>query len=334
MRKNNFTRNIRFRLRQLKNLIVTLRKKGIFTFLAFVALSFSIWYVLAINENQAKTIRVPIEYYNQPEGTTLLQNAPTYIEVEIEDIGQNMLEYKYKGIPPLKIDLANYNNGQDAFIITRNSLTSQLSTQFKNSTKITSFHPDSISIRYTPEPGKRVPVVINGDITAAQNRGYNDDATCTPDSVTIYALAHTLKQTHCIYTEEIDCTNLTDTTSITAKLIPVKGALITPQKVKINIPIEHYNTVTLNVPITIEKTPIQYNVTTYPQTVEITCLVPGSKSVTAQDFVIGDSFDKIKPSKEMPIKILKSPSFVDINLIRFSGGQDTYECRIEKIVDE
>lgn len=309
--------------------MANLKKKGVFTFLAFVALSFSIWYILAINEHQANTVKVPIEYYNQTEGTTLLQNAPQYIEVEIEDIGQAMLEYKVKGIPPLRINLDNYNNDQDAFIITHNSLVGQLNNQFKNSTRVKSFRPDSISIRYTPEPGKRVPVVIDGKITAAANKNYNNNAVCTPDSVTIYALASTLERTTHIHTEEINCINLSDTTHLTAKLQPIKGAIISPQSVDIIIPIEHYKTITLNVPITIENTPIQYNVTTIPQNVEISCVIPASHNITSDDIIIGDTFDNIIPNKRMPLNILKAPEYV--NNIIYSGAQDTYECRIEQV---
>lgn len=309
--------------------MAVLKQKGIFTFLGFVALSFSIWYILAINEHQANKVKVPVEYYNQPEGTTLLQSAPQYIEVEIEDIGQAMLEYKYKGIPPLRVNLSEHNNNQDAFVVTHNSLISQLNNQLKNTTRIVSFKPDSISIRYTAEPGKRVPVVIDGTITAANNKGYNNNAVCTPDSVTIYALEATLQRTTHIHTEEINCTNLTDTTYITANLQPIKGAIISSQSVDITIPIEHYKTITLNVPITIEKTPIQYNVVTIPQNVEISCVIPGSQNITADDIIIGDTFDNIVPNRKMPLHILKAPDFV--NNIIYSGAQDTYECRIEEI---
>ncbi len=321
--------DLHHKARQGTSLLHNLKQKGVFTYLGFVALSFAIWYILAISERQENSIKVPIEYYNQPAGSTLLQDPPRYIEVQIKDVGQALLDYNIRGVKPLRINLANHNNDVDAFVVTHNNLISHMGPLFKNTTEIVSFKPDSISIRFTPEPGKKVPVIVTGNITAAHNRSYNNNATATPDSVTIYASAATLRETNAIYTQEIELNDLAESTQLNVQLKNIRNAKIIPDNVTVTVPIERYKTITLSVPITIENVPIQYQVTTIPRSAEIICIAPSNQEVRVEDFIIGDTFDITASGRAMPLKILQAPSYVSD--IIFADANDTYECRIEEI---
>ena len=292
----------------------SLQSKELFTYLGFVLLAASIWFILAVNDNRETTIQIPIELTNLPNEAVLLQDMPQYIETRVRDKGAVIMNYGVNGLDRLQIDFQDHNNGNDAIVINNNSLIEYARKQLKATSTILAFSPDSIRISYTCDEGKRVPVRIQGDITTSLYSTISDSIYTTPDSITVYGNAAALRKIDCAYTDEVVLQDLSDTTFYKARIVPVAGTRIKPDSVTIVIPIEEYTTKTLLVPITIGGVPRSYSIMTFPSHVKLTCLVPMSKygDIVEEAFLVGNTFDQIQstPGSYGSIYVANAPDYV------------------------
>lgn len=290
------------------------RSKEIFTFLCFVLLAASIWFILAINDNRETTIKIPIELTNVPNEAVLLQDMPSYIETRVRDKGAVIMNYDVNGMNSLKIDFQNHCNDKDAIVINNNSLIEYARQQLKTTSTILAFSPDSIRINYTCEEGKRVPIKIDGEISTSLYSTLSDSIYTIPDSITVYGNDNTLRKIDYALTEEVILQDLSDTTQYKARIIPEQGTRIKPDSVTIVIPVEEYTTKTLLVPISIGGVPRGYSIMTFPSHVKLTCLVPLSKygKVVEEAFLVGNTFDKIQstPGSYGSIYVANAPDYV------------------------
>lgn len=332
MNKTPLRSRINITLRRIKAAWHSPQGKEIFTFLCFVILAASIWFILSINEDRERTIQIPIELTEIPQETVLLQDMPPYIEARIRDKGPVILSYNLKNTPPIKIDFERHDNKKDAIVISNNSLIEYARKQLKATTSILDFAPDSIRIGYTHDQGKRVPLVSQAHITTSPHSTLSDSIYIIPDSVTIYGKANILKNITKAYTEEIVLNNIADTTRIKAAVKEIAGTRIIPDSVSIVIPVEEYTTKTISIPIAIGDIPEGYTVMTFPSHVTLTCLVPISKynQTVSENFLIGNTFDKLQktPGSYGAIVVTHAPDYAR-NIIL---SQDSIEYIINENV--
>lgn len=279
-------------LNRLKKITRSPQGKELLTFLVFLLLAAGVWCILAINENRERSVQIPIEMVNIPDQTMLLQNMPTHIEARIRDKASVLLSYNIGKIQPIKIDFNDHNNLKDAVIINNNSLAGYAHQQLKATTSILSFTPDSIRVSYTQGQGKRVPVIPSGNVTTLPHCTATDSIYTTPDSVTVYGSVNTLRKIDCVYTEDFELLNISDTARHEVKIKEIPQTRIVPDHTTIIVPVEEYTGKTITVPITISNIPDKYAVMTFPSSVQVSFLVPISQysSVTSDNFLVGNDF--------------------------------------------
>ena len=313
MRKQRIRSRFKLAFLRLKSLWHSPQGKEVFTFLGFVVMAASIWFILAINDNQERTVQIPVELSGTPKEAVLLQDMPSHIEARIRDKGPIILGYSINGVSPIRIDFTNHDNGKDAIVINENTLLKYARKELKATTSILDIAPDSLRIGYTRESGKRVPVIISGTIIPSPHSAFSDSTYTTPDSVTVYSKASILKEIKAVYTEDFVLENIDDTTRINVKIKGIQGARIIPDSTTVVAPIEEYTTKTISVPVAIGDIPSGYNIMTFPSHINVTCLVPISKynTITGEEFLVGNSFEAIQstPGSFGPIFIINAPQY-------------------------
>lgn len=298
MNKSPIRSRINITLRKIKNAWRSPEGKEVFTFLCFVVLAAGIWLILSISENRERTIQIPIKLTEIPQETILLQDMPPYIEARIRDKGPVILGYNLKNTPPIEIKFDRHDNRKDAIIINNNSLIEYARKQLKTTTSILAFTPDSIRVNYTNDEGKRVPLIAQGIVSTSPHSTKSDSIYTTPDSVTIYGKAATLKSIKQAYTEDFVLDDVADTVHITVGIKEIAGTRIIPDSAIVTIPVEEYITKTLSVPIAIDAIPSGYTLMTFPSHITVTCMIPMSKytQTVSEDFLIGNTFDRLQNS--------------------------------------
>ena len=302
------------KLREIWQYVHSLQSKELLTYFGFVLLAASIWFILAVNDNRETTLQIPVELTNVPSEAVLLQDMPQYIETRVRDKGAVIMNYGVNGVGRLEINFNDHNNGKDVILVNNSSLLEYARKQLKATSTILAFTPDSIRLNYTCEEGKRVPVIIDGDIQPSFYSTFSDSILAKPDSVVVYGNAAALRKVDCAYTEEVSLHNLSDTTYYRARVIPAAGTRVKPDSVTVVIPVEEYTTKTLLVPITIGGVPRSYSIMTFPSHVKLTCLVPMSKygEIVEEAFLVGNTFENIQrtPGSYGSIYVANAPDYV------------------------
>lgn len=292
--------NIRNRLASLRNRMCHITRspqgKELFTFFVFVLLSAGVWCILAINENRERSVQIPIELVNLPDQTVLLQNMPTHVEARIRDKASVLLSYNVGKIQPIKIDFNNHSNLKDAIVVNNNNLAGYVDQQLKATTSILSFTPDSIRVGYIQGEGKRVPIVAKGNITTSPHCTATESLYTMPDSATVYGKAGILKNIDCVYTEEFELQNVSDTVRHEVRIKAIPDTRIIPNHTTVIAPVEEFISKSVTVPVTIADVPQGYTVMTFPSSIQVSFLVPMSQysTVTGDNFLVGNNFESFR----------------------------------------
>ena len=147
-----------------KDNLKTNKGKKLIQFSLFLAISFTFWMAITLNENFHYDVNFPITISNIPPKVTLISETPRSIKVSLNAKGIHYLKFKFWSEPLIKIDFKTHS--QNNRISLGNSELQELTRNiFGNNSQALSFAPDSINIYYTNNPGKLVKLFIDHEIS-------------------------------------------------------------------------------------------------------------------------------------------------------------------------
>ena len=160
-------------------------KKGpLKTFLFFLGFSTIIWVFVQFSKQYTTVIELPVSYINLPKDKILLENAPKYLDLKIQDKGFNIAIYKF--FPrKLEIDLSEAEPLDGKLVynleLHKEAIFSKLRIDYENA----GFLQENLKIDFQQRAVKRVPV--NSKINLGFSVGYSalDKIKLQPDSITV-----------------------------------------------------------------------------------------------------------------------------------------------------
>lgn len=206
-------------------------------FLCFVAVASMFWLVLSLNDNVTETFDVSVRVENVPDTVTFINDLPSTIHVTVKDRGSNLVRNGMFNNPHVNFNFRDFaNNG--VFLVRKQEFSSALKSAFGNSAQIASSSVDSLYSRYATGKGKRVPVVVCADVTAAPGSIISKFPEPEVKSVLIYSDPEDADTISRVYTDKIVKRNLSKTQVVDVKLRPIVNAKIKPSSIKVTIPVE------------------------------------------------------------------------------------------------
>ena len=142
---------------------------------------------------------------------------------------------------------------------------------------IVSVLPESINIKFTDLPGKKVPV--RADIIVEPREDYTQNGALiqSQDSVMLFSDAKTLNEINEVYTYHVKETDLTDTLRRKVMIAPLNGAITEPRSIDIMVPIEKLKTQTRSVKIVVRNAPVGVKMLLFPSDIDVTYRSPVSR---------------------------------------------------------
>lgn len=316
-------------IKQLKLFkIESSRTRSILLYSVFVVISAVLWCFLTLNNNITIECELPVKVI-KPTNVRFLTDVPDTITVTVTDKGTSLVKRFLMPSPKLELRFDEYSDGENTFKVDASQLRRAIARQFGRTATMTSILPEVINARYTDQPGKRVPVVLDVEVEPAVMHTRSGIITRDHDSVLVYADYKTLKQITEVYTYHVQETNLTDTLHRRVALSPIKGAVMEPRSIEITIPIEKLLTRSMRVPISVRNAPDNINVVLFPSNVEVTYRAPMSevhKESTLTVVVDYNNIDLRNRGHKVPIQAGEVPgSYEDVRL-----AVDSVEYIIEK----
>ena len=264
-------------------------------FLFFLALSAVFWVIQALNETYEEEFTVPIELKNVPGNVVITTDLPDAFRVNLRDKGIMLVNYRYaKRLNPVVVDFNAYSNASGHVVIPVAELLRQVAAQLAPGTQLLSMKPDTLEFYYNYGLCKRVPVVVQGSFRAGRLFTISAMQTAA-DSVTVYASKALLDTITAAYTRPLNLGELTDTTSLRADFLPVRGAKFVPAQVGVTFCVDRLVEKTVQVPVQQVNFPASKQLRTFPATVKVTFQVAMGlyRRITSDNFVLVVNYEDL-----------------------------------------
>ena len=298
------------KLIELKEFLSSSKGRDILLYLVFVIISFAFWAILSLNNLIQDNYKVRFRITGIPQGVTMINDYPREFNVTVKNNGYVLLKYMIGDNPEITVDFKEYANGNGQILISRQELEDMLVAEFGSGTSIVSFSPESLSIKYTSLPGKKVPVEIFGDYVANFQYVVNGEIVAVPDSVTIYSDAGNLSAINKVRTEKIISRNLTDSLYVKIAIQNIKDVRAVPDSVDVMIPVEPLVTKRSSIPVIVKNLPENVSVVVFPSYVQVSYLLPMSLYNERLDdkFEASVDYGDIQGNKaKLPVRIEIAP---------------------------
>lgn len=298
------------KLIELKEFLSSSKGRDILLYLVFVIISFAFWAILSLNNLIQDNYKVRFRITGIPQGVTMINDYPREFNVTVKNNGYVLLKYMIGDNPEITVDFKEYANGNGQILISRQELEDMLVAEFGSGTSIVSFSPESLSIKYTSLPGKKVPVEIFGDYVANFQYVVNGEIVAVPDSVTIYSDAGNLSAINKVRTEKIISRNLTDSLYVKIAIQNIKDVRAVPDSVDVMIPVEPLVTKRSSIPVIVKNLPENVSVVVFPSSVQVSYLLPMSLYNDRLDdkFEASVDYGDIQGNKaKLPVRIEIAP---------------------------
>lgn len=300
-----------------KNVKATRGFRKFLTFLVFVVIAALFWFILALNDNLQEDMEVKIHVYNIPDSVTFITDPPKELHVMVRDRGTNLWRNSLFGQATVELNFREYGH-DGVFAVSRGELTAGLKKVFGQSATLVSASIESIRTSYTTAPGKRVPVDVVWDVTAAVGKVINGKPKTEPSGVLVFGNRDALDSISRVLTEKVRGMALEESKTYTVKLRNIPGVRIVPPEVKVTVEVEQLVRKQVRVNIQIDNLPADEDLLLFPSTANVEYYLPMSKFGVADDKVevVVDYRDLENGSKQLPLHIgHHSPDLENVRLL-------------------
>ena len=313
--RRNFKRAYLNATKDMKDFLLSAKSREFFIFLFFFLIAGGFWLLQTLNNDYETEFSIPVRLKNVPNNIVITSEPSTSLKLTVKDKGTALLNYKLsRKFFPVTLDFSDYNGVNNHVCIYSTELQKKVQAQLNASTQLLSIKPDTLDYIYATGESKRVPIKLNGNVSAARMY-YLSDTIFLPDSVLVYAPKKALDSITVAYTQPVNIDNISDTLNMQVALNQWRGIKFVPSVVDMQLPVDIYTEKTVEVPIVGVNFPVDRILRTFPSKVKVTFQVGLSqfRNVTADDFQIEVSYEELMKlgTDKYSIKLKSYPSIVN-----------------------
>lgn len=312
--------------KKVRNCLSALLNRQFLTFLFFLGLSASFWFLLALDREYEFEVEVPLQLTNVPKNVIITTDPPKSVKLTLKGKGSDMLVYRYlKKIQPANFSFSSLNTSSQHVIISRTELLKLITPRLSSNVRIVSVHPEQPDFFYNNGLNKKVPVRLTGKIKA-NKLFYISAISVVPDSVQVYASKEILDTLRFAYLEPVYYRSLQDTTRIRRNFKSIRGAKFDPASAQINVYVDQLTEKTVQVPVQWVNFPATKILRTFPSKVNITFQVGASmyRRITADNFVLVVNYADLINNKQNKCKLQLKSLPQGVSHVRISPSEVDY----------
>jgi hypothetical protein len=251
---------------KLKSFFVT---KDVLSFLAFLLLSATFWFVNALNKDRELTLTIPLEFADIPKNLMFERELPTEVKVKVKDLGVNLWTYMRKKPAPVSVKFEDGNSEKGNFNLTNLQLLSLASERLLPSTSILLISPENINTTYVRLYSKKIPVRLNSQISLENQYMFCNPIEIIPEEIEVYGPQIILNKLTELHTEKLEIKNLRDTISRFVTIKPIKSVQFSVDKIKVKACAEMFTEKTVSLPVQIINNPDNISIISFPAEVKV-----------------------------------------------------------------
>lgn len=321
-------------IKTLKKIAKTVFRKQTAIFLFFVILSANFWLMHSIGTNKEIPVSYSIEYINIPDNVKITNTLDKEVNVSVSEGRASFINYFFvKQTERIVIDLKDINknteNGHKTYSI-GDIIENTIKNDFGSTAKASNLNPKIIVVEYITLQSKKVPVVLTKEVITKNQYIISDSIRITPQTVTISGSKKDINATDTIEITDLSLDSLNKNVELLYTFKNNKKFTFDPTSVRINITVEKSTEKILTLDIACVNAPDDLIMKAFPQTVNISLVVPLSKfnEIEANSFIAEIDYNKRTADNRCPIEITSKPK--NIKILRTSPQEAEFSLEYPK----
>ncbi|MBD5346923.1 MAG: YbbR-like domain-containing protein [Bacteroides sp.] len=285
----------------------TAKGRNVLLYLLFVCVAFVFWLLMSLDSEVQRNYDLPLQIDNLPDSITLISDVPPSISTTVQGKGSQLVRFMWGNPSPLKIPFLPEATSNGVFTLPALKLEARLRDYFGNGVMILNSRPDSIKLVYTTGPGKRLPLIVESDISTDLQSIQSGFPSANVDSVTVYAPGHIPASLRAIHTEMLTLSGVKDTSSYEVRVVAPEGMRVIPDHVTVTVPVEPLIAKKRHVEINATGLPKGTRMLMFPASVEVVYLVPMSHYSDDYPIRAYVNYNDAVSSKSDKVEVLLGP---------------------------
>lgn len=284
------------------NIITSIKNRKINVFFLFLLLSFLILIFSKLSKEYTNTIDFSIDKINVPQEYVILNDSNAKFNITLKTHGFNWLKY-YLSKPVITIDFSkDVKNNGSSYILNKSKIFLNSESEFGNQVQLLNVSPDELNFKYGVNSIKKVPVVIDANISFSPGFDSFNTYKIEPDSIQIIGPKEMIDSIKSAETEKITLVNIKSDILKVLKLKLPKGnkdLIFSKTEVDINLKVEKFTEGSLKVPITLINVPDNLSIKYFPKTINVIYYTSlnNFNEISVKDFEVICDFSKVNSSQ-------------------------------------
>lgn len=282
-----------------KEILISIKNRKINVFFLFLLLAFVILIFTKLSKSYTNTVTFNINKINVPRENVILNDSNAKLKITLKTHGFKWLGY-YLSKPRINIDFSkDVIKTKSAFIWDKSKIYIYSDEQFGNKVQLLNISPDTLVFKYDVNLVKKVPLILNTDVTFRSGFDITGNYKLTPDSVEVVGPEIIASKVKSIHTEKLILNDVKSTISNMVKLkLPKnnKDLEFSIDEVKVSASVEKYTEGTLKIPVSVINVPRNMSLNYFPKEVTVAYYTSLNdfNNVKAEDFVVECDFNTIE----------------------------------------
>ena len=263
----------------------------------FLGISFLFWMLIKLSKEYTDVVKFKVEYTNFPKGKMLQEDPQKHIDVTIKTYGFNLIKYHiYKRDVSVDLHSVKRKKGLIYYQLA-NELLPQIQQQVNSDVEVIAVQPDSLYYHLGISKTKKVLVIP--DISIQYQSGYNllGNLVVEPNYISISGPEVLIDSIVSIKTETTTLNNVNSSIELKLPIVALEKTSKVEYSIKevtITGTVEKFTEATLKLPFVIKNLPKNYNITTFPDEVEVVFKIGLSdyNKINQNDFTITCDYNR------------------------------------------
>ena len=303
----------------LKYFVKQFKKGKLKMFFVFLALAIFFWVLTKYSKEYTATVNATIFFNNPPDSTSIINTRSSDISFDLTANGFEFLYFKFKR-PLLNIDINKYytKNGND-ISISREEIIKIINYHLKNDISVKNVSVNELVIELDSIIFKKIPVIIQTDITFRDGYKSIGKIRIDPDSVIVSGPSKFIQEINQIKTNILSLldvnTNILE--NIALQTPESLDITISPQNVTISHIVEEFTQKSLILPLKVYNLAKGLKIKLIPEFITITFDVTVNEfnNFSKKDFVLICDYTKRDKNENFMIpELLEKPESI-LNIV-------------------
>ena len=255
--------------------------KTLNNFFIFLLISLLFSTVVKLTKVYTKNINYKITLSEIPDNKIVTGQSVDSINLKVSSFGFDFIKH-YLSTKSILISSQNLIDDSKSFILTESNNYMEIENFIKPEFDLISINFDSLFFSYDQLKSKKVPIILNSNVSFSEGYDYFKTYKLSTDSVTVVGPELVLDSINFINTFELNLTNIRSdiSQSVKLKVLDHNDVKYSDLSVDVSIDVEKSTESVLYIPVSIINIPKGVNINYYPKMIKV------SFSVSLENYLI------------------------------------------------